>query len=52
MQHTCERRTPLARLQFAFLVLPQIAHRLVNREWAGALGLVEGAVLAWRGSIN
>jgi GT2 family glycosyltransferase len=46
------RRTPLARLQFALLVLLQIAHRLVNREWAGALGLVEGAVRAWRGSIN
>ena len=42
------RRTPLARLQFALLVLLLIAHRLVNREWAGALGLVEGAVEAWR----
>ena len=41
-------RTPLARLQFALLVLLLIAHRLVNREWVGALGLVEGAVQAWR----
>ena len=46
------RRTPLARLQFALLVLLQIAHRLVNREWAGAFGLVEGAVQAWREPIN
>ena len=38
------RRTPLARLQFALLVLVLIAHRLVNREWVGALGLVEGVV--------
>ncbi len=42
------RRTLLTRLQFALLVLLLIAHRLVNREWAGALGLVEGAVRAWR----
>ncbi len=40
--------TPLARLQFALLVLLLIAHRLVNREWMGALGLVEGALQAWR----
>ena len=46
------RRTPLARLQFALLVLLLIAHRLVNREWAGALGLVEGAVQAWRKPIS
>ena len=45
-------RTPLARLQFALLVLLLIAHRLVNREWAGALGLVEGAVQAWRKHIS
>ena len=41
-------RTPLARLQFTFFILLLIAHRLVNREWAGAFGLVEGTVQAWR----
>lgn len=46
------RRTPLTRLQFALLVLLLIAHRLANREWAGALGLVEGAVQAWRERIS
>jgi GT2 family glycosyltransferase len=46
------RRTPLARLQFALLVLLQITHRLVNREWAGAFGLVEGAVQVWRHPIK
>jgi GT2 family glycosyltransferase len=37
------RRTPLARTQFALLVAMLVGHRLVNREWRGAQGLVEGA---------
>ena len=41
-------RTPLARVQFALMVALLVVHRLLNREWAGARGLVEGAVLAWR----
>jgi GT2 family glycosyltransferase len=41
-------RTPFARLQFALFILLLLAHRLVNREWAGALGLAEGVLLAWR----
>lgn len=36
-------QTPAARAQFAWLVLVLLGHRLVNREWRGALGLVEGA---------
>jgi GT2 family glycosyltransferase len=43
------RRTPLARAQFGFLVAGLVAHRLVNREWRGALGLAEGAWEALRG---
>jgi GT2 family glycosyltransferase len=46
------RRTLLARLQFVLLVLLLIVHRLVNREWAGAFGLVEGVVQAWRKRIS
>jgi GT2 family glycosyltransferase len=42
------RRTPLARLQFGLLVALLVGHRLANREWSGARGLLEGAVLAWR----
>lgn len=38
------RRTPLARAQFAMLVAMLVGHRLVNREWRGAQGLLEGAV--------
>jgi glycosyltransferase involved in cell wall biosynthesis len=32
-----------ARAEFALLVLVLLAHRLVNREWRGAVGIVEGA---------
>ena len=42
------RRTPLARLQFGLLVALLLGHRLVNREWSGARGLLEGSVRAWR----
>ena len=41
-------RTPLARLQFGMLIFILVGHRLLNREWAGARGLVEGAADAWR----
>jgi glycosyltransferase involved in cell wall biosynthesis len=37
------RRTPLARTQFALFVAMLVGHRLVNREWRGAQGLLEGA---------
>ena len=45
-------QTPAARAQFAWLVLVLIGHRLVNRDWRGALGLVEGAAaeLGYRGA--
>jgi GT2 family glycosyltransferase len=43
-------QTPLARLQFGELIVILVAHRLVNREWRGALGLCEGAVGLLRGS--
>jgi GT2 family glycosyltransferase len=42
------RRTPLARLEFAFLVAVLVAHRASNAEWAGVRGLVEGSLEAWR----
>jgi GT2 family glycosyltransferase len=41
-------QTLLARVQFGVLVLVLVTHRLLNREWKGALGLLEGAVQAWR----
>jgi len=42
-------RTPLARAQFAMLVVLLVGHRLVNREWRGAQGLLEGALQVLRG---
>jgi glycosyltransferase involved in cell wall biosynthesis len=41
-------RTPLARLQFGLLIGTLVGHRLVNREWRGAQGLVEGVAKVWR----
>jgi GT2 family glycosyltransferase len=35
-------------LRYALFLFVLLAHRLVNREWKGALGLVEGAAQAWR----
>jgi glycosyltransferase involved in cell wall biosynthesis/GT2 family glycosyltransferase len=35
-------QTPLARLSFAWMVLVLFGHRLVNREWQGVLGLIDG----------
>ncbi|MGH2932569.1 MAG: glycosyltransferase family 2 protein [Gaiellaceae bacterium] len=40
-------QTLLARAQFVLLVLTLIGHRLVNREWRGARGLLDGAVAVW-----
>jgi glycosyltransferase involved in cell wall biosynthesis len=36
-------QTPLARAQFVLLVAMLVGHRVVNREWRGAQGLLEGA---------
>ena len=41
-------RSPLASLQFAMLVAMLLVHRLVNAEWRGAAGILEGAWAAWR----
>jgi GT2 family glycosyltransferase len=42
-------QTRLARLQFGGLLLMLVGHRLVNREWRGALGVLEGAARVVRG---
>jgi len=42
------RTTPLAWAQFAGLVCVLVAHRVLNREWEGVRGLLEGSVEAWR----
>jgi glycosyltransferase involved in cell wall biosynthesis len=41
-------QTPLARAQFGLLVTMLVGHRVVNREWRGAQGLLEGAVQVLR----
>lgn len=41
-------QTPLARTQFGLFVAALVAHRLVNRKWRGAQGLIEGAVAVMR----
>ena len=43
------RRTPLARAQFGMLIGFMLVHRLVNREWRGAQGLLEGSFQVLRG---
>lgn len=35
-------RTPLARTQFGMLMVILLAHRVANRNWAGAKGLLDG----------
>jgi GT2 family glycosyltransferase len=45
------RRTPLARGQFGLLVLMLMGHRIINRDWYGLTGIVEGAAQAWRGRV-
>ena len=42
-------QTPLARAQFQLLIALTLAHRLANRDWAGARGVIEGALDVWRG---
>ena len=42
-------QTPLARAQFVLLVAMLVGHRVVNREWRGAQGLLEGAAQVLRG---
>jgi GT2 family glycosyltransferase len=44
-------QTPLARAQFWLFIGMLIAHRLLNREWAGARGLMEGSVAVVRGEV-
>jgi glycosyltransferase involved in cell wall biosynthesis len=42
-------QTPLARMQFWMLLVKLVGHRALNREWSGALGVLEGmATLARR----
>jgi GT2 family glycosyltransferase len=41
-------QTLRARVEFGVLVLVLVVHRLLNGEWKGALGLLEGAAQAWR----
>lgn len=41
-------QTALARAQFALLVAALVAHRLVNRRWRGAQGVIEGALAVIR----
>jgi glycosyltransferase involved in cell wall biosynthesis len=38
------RQTPLARAQFAGFLFLLVIHRLINREGAGALGVIEGCI--------
>lgn len=42
-------QTPLARLQFNLLLLKLVGHRALNREWSGALGILEGMAKLKRG---
>lgn len=41
-------RTPMARLQFAGLIALLVGHRMINGEWDGVRGLIEGSASAWR----
>jgi GT2 family glycosyltransferase len=41
-------RTVATRIQFAGLIAILFAHRLLNREWTAAAGVVEGVVEIWR----
>lgn len=42
-------QAPLARAQFQLILLIMLGHRLANRDWLGARGLVEGVVHVRRG---
>jgi GT2 family glycosyltransferase len=39
--------TLLARLQFGLLIAMLFAHRVLNREWQGAVGIIEGTGDIW-----
>ena len=41
-------QTPLARLQFALLIVMLVAHRSLNREWSAVRGLLDGIAEVWR----
>lgn len=41
-------QTVSARFGFWMVILVLILHRLINREWAGARGLVEASIQEWR----
>ncbi len=41
-------RTATARAGFCALVALLVAHRMLNREWDGVRGLLDGSVEAWR----
>jgi GT2 family glycosyltransferase len=42
-------QTPMARAQFGLLLALLVGHRLLNREWHGALGIAEGTLDLVRG---
>jgi glycosyltransferase involved in cell wall biosynthesis len=42
-------QTMLARAQFGLLIAMLVGHRVLNREWRGAQGLLEGAAQVLRG---
>ncbi len=42
-------QTPVARAQFGLLLAMLVGHRLLNREWRGALGVAEGTLDLVRG---
>ena len=44
-------QTPLARAQFGLFVALLVGHRVVNREWRGAQGLLDGVAQVLRGRI-
>ena len=43
------RQTPRSRLGFGLLLWMLVGHRLLNREWRGALGVLEGTLDLARG---
>lgn len=40
-------QTAAARIQFAMLIVLLLFHRVVNREWQGALGILDGVRATW-----
>jgi GT2 family glycosyltransferase len=45
-------QTRRARAEFELFLLMLLAHRLVNREWRAAQGLLEGIAAVWRGRLR